>query len=167
MQRDPTDMAYGPLLTRLRRRAQRLTGDPEIAADLAQEAMLRLWRHQQRGGAPAAPDAYAMIILRNLATSHWRARRATVLLTEDCAAVPSAAHANLVLRDLAAAIDRLPPAQARLVRMVAQGITSPAELARRTGLPEGTVMSRLARARAALRRDLALDHGCADLLRPG
>lgn len=159
---DPS--AYGPLTIRLTARARRLVGDPDTAADLAQEALLRLWRHSCTHGGPEASEPFAMTILRNLAISHWRARRATDPLDDEIGAVPSAAHVSLALRDVAAAIDRLPPAQARLIGLVAQGVTSPAELSRRTGVPQGTVMSRLARARATLRRDLALEHGSADLL---
>jgi RNA polymerase sigma factor (sigma-70 family) len=50
-----------------------------------------------------------------------------------------------------AALDALPEGQARLLRMRALEGRSYAEIARRTGLPLGTVTSRLARGRAALR----------------
>lgn len=49
------------------------------------------------------------------------------------------------------------PEQAVLIGLVAQGETSPKDLARRMGLPKGTVMSRLAHARAQLRNDMGLE----------
>ena len=66
------------------------------------------------------------------------------------------AFAHLALTELEGAIARLPREQALLIRMVAAGETSPADLARRTGWPQGTVMSRLARARARLRREMGM-----------
>ncbi|HBS50364.1 MAG TPA: hypothetical protein DEA05_09920, partial [Rhodobacteraceae bacterium] len=146
----PNGRTYARLHSRLTRRARRLVDDPETAADLAQEALLRLWRHQRQSGGPKAVEPFAMTILRNLAMSHFRARRPTCALDEDSQTEPSGAHAALALRDLACAVARLPPGQAELIGLVAEGVTGPADLARQTGLAPGTVMSRLARARATL-----------------
>lgn len=157
MDRDTEPDRYRRLLRRLQRRALRLVGHPETAADLAQEAALRLWQRQSLGGDLDNAEAYAMTVLSNLAASHWRARRSTEVLEDDMVRVLPAAPGRLALADLLAAVDRLPPDQARLLRLVAGGMTSPADLARRTGLPPGTVMSRLARARASLRETLDLD----------
>ena len=60
---------------------------------------------------------------------------------------------EILLRD--SEITHLPPQQARLMALVAEGETSPAVLAKQTGQPVGTVMSRLSRARAALKEATA------------
>ncbi|WP_420011596.1 sigma factor-like helix-turn-helix DNA-binding protein [Tateyamaria sp.] len=57
--------------------------------------------------------------------------------------------------DTLAAIAALPQPQRRLLELVIAGETSPRAIALATGLPLGTVMSRLARARAKLRLVLA------------
>ena len=51
------------------------------------------------------------------------------------------------------ALDKLPPADADLMRLVGDGITQ-SEIAERLGIPIGTVKSRIARAAAALRTEL-------------
>ena len=63
---------------------------------------------------------------------------------------------RIACAELAEVMARLPPQQARLLKMVAEGETSPRALSKRIGVPDGTVMSRLARARARLRRELHL-----------
>ena len=145
------------LLPVLERRARRLLNCPEAAADLAQDAVLRLLSAQAGGARIDDPRAYAMTVLRNLAVSHWRAARPCEELLENMAAIAPDAPRRMALRDLDRAVARLPGDQASLIRMVRAGITSPAELARQTGLPAGTVMSRLSRARATLCAELGLD----------
>ena len=79
----PCDTSFDTLLPRLMRRARKLTSSPEDAADLAQDAALRLWLHLQDGAVIANPEAYAMRILSNLAHSAWRAHRPVEPLEED------------------------------------------------------------------------------------
>lgn len=138
----------------LHRRARRLTNCPHDAADLAQDTALNLWQHRCRGGQVENIDAYAMTALSNAARSRWRVHHETEELHEDSAAILTDPLAGLQWREMRAALLRLPPAQARLMALIAEGETSPADLARITGVPLGTVMSRLARARARLRREI-------------
>ena len=147
--------SFDAVLARLHRRAKRLTSDREAAEDMAQEAAMKVWQ-KSRGAGIDNIEAYAMTALGNLARSHWRARRPVDAYCDDMAATPPDAFRRLACAELRAALDRLPEPQARLMALVAEGETSPADLARLTGLPLGTVMSRLARARAALRRDMGL-----------
>jgi RNA polymerase sigma-70 factor (ECF subfamily) len=62
---------------------------------------------------------------------------------------------RLVLRDLDAAIRRLPPDQKEVLLLVALEDMSYDETAGALGIPIGTVMSRLARAREKLRTMLS------------
>jgi RNA polymerase sigma-70 factor (ECF subfamily) len=116
--------------------------------------MLRLLRHLARGRPVGNAEAYGMTILRNLARERWR-RAPWDILEEHHALAPPEVDSVLACADLHRAIARLPEPQAALIALVAEGETSPRRIAEATGLPVGTVMSRLARARARLRADLA------------
>lgn len=150
----PTPLAA--LLPRLRARARRLAATPSDADDLVQEATLRLWQALQARTDIDDLDRYAMTVLHNLARQRWRRGEQTEELFEDSAQTAPDAPARMAWADLQAAIARLPSDQAILMQLVAEGETSPADLARRTGLRPGTVMSRLARARASLRIEMGL-----------
>ncbi|HRE18575.1 MAG TPA: sigma factor-like helix-turn-helix DNA-binding protein, partial [Rhodocyclaceae bacterium] len=67
--------------------------------------------------------------------------------------------ANLALRDLDRALSALPLDQRAVLLLVGLEELSYAETARVLGLPVGTVMSRLARARSRLRAVLAGEVG--------
>lgn len=148
------------LLPRLSHMAHRLTRTPEDAADLAQDAALRLWQQYQTATPIEDPQALAMTILRNLARSHWRRHREFDPLEDDMLATPPDALRVLACNDIEAAIDRLPETHATLLHHVERGETSPATLAKLTGVPVGTIMSRLARARASLRKEMGLSREC-------
>lgn len=152
----PTPDPINALIPRLRARARRLTGSAEEAEDIAQEIALRLWELQKDEADIAAPDRYAMVMLHNLVRARWRRRRPTEELSEGLLQTAPAAPARIACAELRAAIARLPRNQARLMVLVMQGESSPLVLAERLRLPPGTVMSRLARARAALRQEMGL-----------
>ena len=148
------------VLPLLNARARRLCDNPSDAADLAQGAALKIWQRYQSGASIADPRAYAMTTLRNIARSEWRARQETDELFDDMASAPPEAPRVIACAELRAAIDRLPDDQARLLRLVMTGETSPRILARRIGVRAGTVMSRLARARARLREEMGMSQTC-------
>ncbi|MGJ8595613.1 RNA polymerase sigma factor [Sulfitobacter sp.] len=141
---------FTALALRLRRRAQRLGAQPSDAEDMAQETLLRLMQ-RMTGRDVEAPEHYAMIILQNLIRAGWRARVETTELEEDSASTLPVGDSRLAVADLRAAIAGLPPEQALVMSLVLQGEFSPQAIARQLNLPVGTVMSRLARARAKLR----------------
>lgn len=140
----------------LLRIARHLTGNADQAQDLSQEALLKIWSKQRSGADIENLRAYAMTTLRNTYRQYLRTRMPGTELQEDMLVTDPNAFATLAVQELQSAIDRLPREQARLIRLVAMGETSPADLARRMGLPSGTVMSRLARARAQLRAEMGL-----------
>ena len=146
------------LMPVLQRRARRLAANPSDAEDLAQEALMRVVKKLNDGHAIDDLPAYAMRTLHNQARMLWRRARAPEELGEDDASIPPVAMARLECADTLAAIEQLPEPQCALMHMVSEGETSPATLAKRTGLPLGTVMSRLARARARLRVTLDTPH---------
>ncbi|WP_164726780.1 RNA polymerase sigma factor [Shimia sediminis] len=152
-----TDWALIPLLPRLRRRARRLADTPENAEDMVQDVMLRLWVRHVAGETPNDLENYAMTALANLSRSRWRDHKPTKELEEDHLSCPADAPGVLAYQDVTAAIRRLPQDQAEVMTLVILGETSPQTIAQRLKLPVGTVNSRLARARARLRKDIGLD----------
>lgn len=148
------------VLPLLNRRARKLCDNPSDAADLAQEAALKIWQRYQKGGSIVDPRAYAMTTLRNIARSEWRTRHETDQLVEDMVSAPPEAPRVIACAELRDAIDRLPDDQALLLKLVMTGETSPRVLAKRIGVRAGTVMSRLARARARLREEMGMSQTC-------
>ena len=140
----------------LLRMARHLTGNADQAQDLSQDVILKIWQKQIKGTSIDNLRAYAMTTLRNTFRQYLRERLPGAELEDDMLVAPPHVFATLALKDLEHAIARLPADQAQLIRLVAAGETSPAELARITGLPIGTVMSRLARARGQLRDAMGL-----------
>lgn len=152
------------LLPKLLVRARRLARSRADAEDMAQETVLRLWDLLRGPAKIEDPERYAMMMMHNLARARWRGRRVTEELTDDMLQARPLAPARMACAELQAAIERLPRDQATLMRLVMIGETSPLALAERIGVPKGTVMSRLARARATLRREMALDGSVVELL---
>ncbi|WP_158275468.1 RNA polymerase sigma factor [Maritimibacter sp. 55A14] len=138
--------------------ARHLGGPREQADDLAQDAALRLLARLRSDGRISDPRRYGFSVLRNLWRDRYRraARQGEPLEEEPPAETPHAASAGLACRDVRAAIARLAPHHRALLTMIAQGTDNYRDLARAQGIAPGTVMSRLSRARRALRAELAL-----------
>ncbi|WP_299280597.1 sigma-70 family RNA polymerase sigma factor [uncultured Tateyamaria sp.] len=143
-----------PLIPMLTRRARRLARSRTEAEDIVQDTLLSLCQRIADGKNIDDLNAYAMRTLTNRARRDWR-RVATDELEEDHAMTEPDALIRLDCADTLAAITMLPTPQRQLLDLVIAGETSPRALSRATGLPLGTVMSRLARARARLRMTLA------------
>lgn len=86
-----------------------------------------------------------------------RHRPPLVALDEDTPAIPVRPQQQdeLDVRDLDRALGRLPPEQREVLLLVGLEELSYADTARILGIPPGTVMSRLSRARERLRSILA------------
>ena len=145
------------LIPRLRRYARALAGDRDAADDLVQDTLERAWSklHLYRRGTDLR--AWLFTVMHNINVNQLRAARPTTLLDEELPelAQPARETDALVLRDLDAAIRRLPHEQREVLLLVALEDMSYEEAAGTLGIPIGTVMSRLARAREKLRAMLA------------
>jgi RNA polymerase sigma-70 factor (ECF subfamily) len=151
---------YDHFAPKLQRYLLGLQVAPAQAEELVQEAMLRVWRHAAVFDAERAGVAtWLFRIARNLYLDSVRAQRQT---TDDLdqmeAHAPDMAVGPEAFADhvgLARAIDELPAAAARLIRMSYLESKSHSEIAAELGLPLGTVKSTLRRSfevlRAALR----------------
>ena len=140
----------------LRRYARALIGDSNEADDLVQECLtktlskLNLFRHARN------ERAYLYSVLHNLhvdrIAKRRRAPRAVPLELADVAAPAQPSQQGaLEIRDLEAGLSRLPIEQREVVLLVGLKGMSYREVAKVTGVPVGTVMSRLSRGREALR----------------
>jgi len=137
------------LIPALRRYALGLAGEPSAADDLVQDCLvLALDRERQYRGANLASWVFA--ILSNLGRSRLRARRRAPAMEE--LADPAAAETlDPAMRSaLLNALQALPVEQRQaLLLATVEGFTYQ-EVADMVGAPIGTVMSRIARARALL-----------------
>ena len=149
----PNPRRLVPLIPILNRRARRLARSPSEAEDLVQDTLLSLCQRLREGHRIDDLPNYAMRTLSNRARRGWRAQ-ATDELEDDHGITEPDALIRLDCADTLAAIAGLPKPQRQLLELVVAGETSPRALAQQTGLPLGTVMSRLARARARLRLTL-------------
>jgi RNA polymerase sigma-70 factor (ECF subfamily) len=140
-------------LPRLRRYARALVGRREDADDLVQDTLERAWSREDRWQAVADMRAWLFSIMHNLhVDGARRARLPLVELDESAAELPAPPPAEpLAVRDLQAALERLPVEQKEVLLLVALEDMSYADAARALGIPIGTVMSRLARGRERLR----------------
>jgi RNA polymerase sigma factor (sigma-70 family) len=141
---------------RIFRYLDRLTGDPDLAADLAQQTFVQLYR---RGSSPDEPGAWLITVARNLLRNdRSKASRRRRLLGRargraqgDPAASPAASlESERTRRAVRAALDRLPERDRSLLLLRAEGY-SYRELARALALKPSSVGTMLARARATFR----------------
>jgi RNA polymerase sigma-70 factor (ECF subfamily) len=147
----------------LRRFARALTGDASLADDLVQDCIERALRKQQLFDESRNLRTWLFTILRNLYISGLRrssrnsAHKSVDDLISGEDAVRPEQETRLALSDIAVALDRLPPAHREVLLLVALEDMSYREVAEVTGVPVGTVMSRLSRARGSLRALLEAD----------
>ena len=140
----------------LLRTAARLCGDAASAEDLVQEAMLRAWKNWDQFEPGSNCKAWLFTILVHL-WSRSRKREARVSLVYDEAyehAVAASSEDRMIAAEVLAAVDRLDGEQRSVLLLAVVEGFAMKEIAEMLSIPVGTVMSRLARARAALRQSL-------------
>jgi len=147
-------------LPHLRRFSRALVGDAALADDLVQDCLERAMIKSHLYD-PARPlRAWLYAVLRNLFISGLRRdrRSAVVKSVDDLAGGEGSVAANqeerLSVALVAEALDRLPHDQREVIVLVALEEMSYRDAAEIAGVPIGTVMSRLSRARAALQKIL-------------
>ncbi len=159
------DTSFGILIEThrpaLHRAALRLChGDGSLAEDMVQETYCKAIRNARRFTAGTNLRAWLLRILFNTVMSSFRHRqvaRASAYPegTEPAREGPTDPARLEVSDDLARAIGELPEDYRRVFLMAALGDSPYQAIARKLGIPIGTVMSRLWRARKALQRRLA------------
>jgi RNA polymerase sigma-70 factor (ECF subfamily) len=136
--------------------------DRALADDLTQEAMAKALLHANQLRDPAKLRSWLYGILANCWHDHLRTQRPMDdidSIDESRLAVEHTPEHDATRSQLAervrAAVGRLPIGQREVLSLVDLGDCSYAEAAEALAIPIGTVMSRLCRARATLRRSLA------------
>ncbi len=135
--------------------------DPEIAADITQDAFVRAWERLPGLREPAAFGGWLRQMTMNLVRDHFRAARDEDPLPEDrplrskedgpAESVELSEQQDAVRE----AILGLPEHQRSVVTLHYVEGRSVAEIGEMLDLPKGTVVSRLSRGRENLRRRLA------------
>lgn len=146
------------LLPRLRRFAIGLCRSQDMADDLVQAACERALRAQASWTPGTRLDSWLYQIIRNLWIDETRKRRtrgAEVDVSDVPLAVGSAAETNLEAEAALQALAALPDDQREVMMLVCVEETPYREAAEILGVPIGTVMSRLARARKRVAQALA------------
>jgi len=159
-------MALVDMVAPLRRYARALCGDRWAADDLVQDTLERACVRWRLWTAGTDLRAWLFTVMHNLFIDG--ARRAKRQATEplDLEALEQApspsAHATELALDLQRCLMRLPEDQRETLLLVTLQDLDYAKVARITGVPVGTVMSRLSRARARLRELMDGDGKAAD-----
>jgi RNA polymerase sigma-70 factor (ECF subfamily) len=144
---------FDTLFHRIYRVLDRISGDPDLAADLAQEAFIKLY---QRGFLPDSPEAWlisvAMNLFRNARTTGKRRRQLLALAFPASRDLPPAPqeggnHSRRVRR----ALDQLSERDRQILLLQSDGF-SYREIAAGLGLHEASIGVFLARARQAFRK---------------
>ncbi|MFP5409600.1 MAG: sigma-70 family RNA polymerase sigma factor [Gammaproteobacteria bacterium] len=144
-------------LPRLRRYARALTRDASRADDLVQDTLERALTKLDLWQPGSDLRAWLFTLMHNLFVNQIRARRPQETVIDDAPDEPVSGGQSeaMAARDIHAALGRLPEEQREVLLLVGLEQFGYAEAAQVLGVPIGTVMSRLARAREKMRQMLA------------
>lgn len=139
------------------RLAYRYTSNPSEAEDVAQEALLRAWRRRSTLRDASRRKEWLGTIVRNEAFRlHARVRPVPVAEIEAKEGVEDEQLVSTVEQaDLHAALERLNERDRQLLHLRYDEDLTQRAIARRLGLPDGTVKVRLHRLRRKLRKVMA------------
>lgn len=143
--------------------AVRITNDASLAQDAVQEAMVGIWRNATRYAAGrASVRTWLLSITHHRAVDIVRRRRTTMQLPDSEVGEPALTTPD-VWPEVSRALDRdtvqqamngLPDAQRQTIAMAYFDGLTQLEIADRTGVPLGTVKSRVRLGLAQMRRTL-------------
>ncbi|MBG1232100.1 sigma-70 family RNA polymerase sigma factor [Aestuariivirga litoralis] len=143
-------------IPRLRRFARGLVSDAALADDLVQDCVERALVKQHLYDTARPLRAWLFAILRNIHVSQWRRNQHFGVMADvdgleaDEPAVAPAQEQNLSVTLITDALDLLPQPQREVLILISLEEMSYKEAAEIMGVPIGTVMSRLSRARSNL-----------------
>ena len=136
-----------------------MTLDRELAADTVQEAYTRAWQRWSRVSQLAEPTAWVRTVAWRLAVSQFRRRAVASRVHRRLERNPLQAEVSSdVGLDVVAALRALSEEHRRVLVLHEMVGMSVREIAAETGVAEGTIKSRLSRARDQLSAALGPDY---------
>ena len=156
------------LLAPLRRYAAVLTRNEADADDLVHDTLVRAYERQGTFRAGGNLRTWLLSILHNTFIDEHRRQKAEAQRRQGiadltCSVAPADQENGIRLRQIQEAFFHLPDEQRSALHLVAIEGLSYQDAAAALGIPLGTLMSRLSRARAALR---AFEDGSGQVSRP-
>lgn len=146
----------------LQRHALRLTKNHAGAEDLVQDSLTQAWRARTQFQSGTNLNAWLFRIARNAFLSGLRRTKRQVAWDPDRHQIMLVATATqddaLYARGLRAAMSHLTPGQLNALVLISEEGMSMTDAADALGIPEGTVKSRVARARASLHAYVGCEH---------
>jgi RNA polymerase sigma-70 factor (ECF subfamily) len=149
-------------IPRLRRYARVLTGETSRADDLVQETLARAWEKRRLWAAGSDLRAWLFTIMHNVFVNQRATARRdaqNVSLDDDDSVLELPVRATQQLRvellEILREVGRLPAEQREVLLLAAVEELRYEEIATVLGIPVGTVMSRLSRAREKIRRAMS------------
>ena len=154
------------VIPHLRAFGHSLTGNIDLANDLAQEALMKAWKARTRFRAGTSLKAWCFVILRNTYISQMRRKKFTgeydELTAERIVCTSADQQESLHLSDVQRALLELPASQREAVILIGAGGFSYEEAAGICNCAVGTIKSRVSRARATLEEIMEGGHVRAD-----
>lgn len=139
----------------LRRYARALARDVDRADDLVQDCLERAIKKKNLWQPTGPLRAWLFRLLLNIYRNDHKRRKHTAMAPLETLqsepAMPAPQPHRLALAEVSRAIDKLPNEQREALLLVVLEGMSYAEAAKIIGIPQGTLMSRLSRARAMLK----------------
>ena len=135
-------------------------GNQMDAEDVAQEALLRLWKYCERLNADRNLEALAVKVAKNVCVDLYKSRNTYEdEITSDIASPPSQSadaelHAKEVQQKIDEAMERLNPRERDLLKARQLEGKSADEISEQTGIPKSSVKSMISTARKKLKIDL-------------
>ena len=135
-------------------------GNQMDAEDVAQEALLRLWKYCERLNADRNLEALAVKVAKNVCVDLYKSRNTYEdEITSDIASPPSQSadaelHAKEVQQKIDEAMERLNPRERDLLKARQLEGKSAEEISEQTGIPKSSVKSMISKARKKLKMDL-------------
>ena len=146
---------HGPAMYRM---AYRMVGDQHEAEDVVQDTFRSAWKSRERYEMGRGGRAWLASILRRRVVDRWRKHPQPGVLSTDMPIEIGVAGGDPLANDytdeMQRALDRLPAELRESLLLVVVGELTHQEAADTLGVPLGTVLSRVSRARRRMREFL-------------